>query len=206
MSRSHLFSTPLFIFDREEFVPTCKEITELLVREASSTQGLEVANRGGTWHSPPNLTQREELPWVQATEEILAAVGAAHQATAQTFAPEDEAPPGSFGIQMWAMVMPTGGYVTSHHHARHDWSAILYTDAGDADPNATGGQVVFQDPKNVPTSVEGQVLFPDTFQVPAVTGRLVVFPAWLRHHVHPYTGTRPRVCLSANVRVLRATG
>ena len=112
----------------------------------ASGEGLEVSNRGGTWHSPPNLAQQEEPLLQQATQEILAAVGAAHQAVTQTFAGEQALPAASMGIQMWAMVMPHGGYVIPHHHAQHDWSAILYLDAGDADPTAPSGQVVFQDP------------------------------------------------------------
>ena len=58
---------------------------------------------------------------------------------------------------------------------------------------------MFVDPRRPPALSGGVPLYPGQFGVTPRTGMLLVFPGWLSHFVHPYTGSRPRVSLSANV-------
>ena len=108
---------------------------------------------------------------------------------------------------MWATVTPAHGYSVIHDHSESHWSAVFWLDPGDADLAAhpDSGALTFLDPRRVPSAVGGATLHPSLFTVRPRAGTLVIFPGWLQHFVHPYAGSRPRVAVSANIRLEVAT-
>jgi len=75
---------------------------------------------------------------------------------------------------------------------------VYYVDAGDEAPEPSG-QLSFVDPRRSGRTIPDLTLFPTSFDLKPRTGALVIFPGWLQHHVHPYRGQRPRICISANL-------
>ena len=98
---------------------------------------------------------------------------------------------------------PRYGQVVLHDHGESHWSVAFYLDPGDADPDwdPDSGALVLVDPRRAPATVAGTTLWPPLFTIRPKPGTLVVFPGWLQHFTYPYRGTRPRVCVSANVRI-----
>jgi len=90
-----------------------------------------------------------------------------------------------------------GGYVVPHDHGDVHWSVAYYVDAGDEVPPPSG-RLAFLDPRRSGRSIP-ELALATTFELAPRTGALVVFPGWLQHHVHPYRGQRPRICISCNL-------
>jgi uncharacterized protein (TIGR02466 family) len=196
MESFSLFSTPLWVVDVPGADLAAQHLVPGLVAEARENPGITASNEGGTWHSVPDLAMRGDPAWDAVARMILGQVLAAFDA-------------GSFdcAIQMWATVTPPGGYSVVHDHTGSHWSVALWLDAGDADfeLHPRSGVIAFLDPRRVPPTVAGVELHPPVFSVRPRTGAMAIFPGWLQHFVHPYRGSRPRVCISANVQ-LTATG
>ncbi len=106
----------------------------------------------------------------------------------------------------WANILRQGGYHKMHTHPGSAWSGVYYIQDGlggepdDAPEDA--GCIEFYDPRHgvemvpVPGNPFGQRLW-----FPPESGRIYCFPAWLRHMVTPYQGSRERVTIAFNVRV-----
>lgn len=185
----------------------------LLVDEARRTPGIARSNEGG-WHSVPDLTLRREGPWPMLMRRLADEVDATVKGLAHARGVARQFDHG-YGIQAWAMVLGEGDWVTPHDHAESHFSGAYYLDAGDAlsdgssdeprdEPRggtAQSGRITFLRPQSGGAMIPGLDLFPSHFTVPPRTGMLIIFPGSLPHYVHPYRGTRPRVCLSFNVRV-----
>lgn len=191
-----LWETPLVVLRGLEVEP------ERLARLVAATEGkgVQASNAGGCRHSVPDLALREPELCARIVEPVRRVFDhlAASRGHRTVGLPLDTS------IQAWVMVCPTGGYVVPHDHAdTSHFSVAWYLDAGDADRAASpdSGRLVFQDPRRVPPTIAGLEIHPTTFTILPETGMMVVFPGWLTHWVHPYRGERPRVCLSANVRL-----
>ena len=198
-----LFSTPVFVLDPPNMAAFCADVTQRLLAERAKSPGVQASNLGGAWHSTPDLAQRSDPLWQRTVQEVIAGARHAFNEVAASLGIDTTDLDLDYAVQMWGMVIPTGGYATVHAHGDADWSVAFYMDAGDADLEAdpASGTLSFIDPRRVPPTGHGVPLFPSTFNVRPVTGQLVVFPGWLQHHVHPYRGTRPRVTLSANLKL-----
>jgi uncharacterized protein (TIGR02466 family) len=198
--RFELFTTPVVVFRPDGTDELNRGLTERLVAEAKDTPGIRRSNVGG-WHSIPDLTQRRD-PYFQGLFQLIVHhVGQVIDELAQaTHQPRSQ--PYRYAVEAWAMVMNAGDYTIVHDHAATHWSTVYYLDAGDADADAhpDSGTLSFIDPRGAMAGLPGLDLFPGQFSVKPRTGILVVFPGWLRHYVHPYRGTRPRVCVSSNLR------
>lgn len=196
-----LFATPVFVFPPEDDAALRAELRERLLAEREASPGVLVSNRGG-WHSRPDLAQRSEPCYQRLIALVLERVRAAFAEAARA------AGAGAdrrfrYAVHGWAMILCDGGYVVAHDHADAHWSIAYYVDAGDADLEADpdSGALAFLSPVGGAASVGGVSLYPSTFTVRPRDGVLVVFPGWLQHYVHPYRGTRPRICVSCNVRM-----
>lgn len=194
-----LFPTPLFSYTIGESAALNQALLAQLMVGFTGAPGLAVSNHGGAWHSIPDLAMRSDPAFRLIVDHILAAVKTTLERVA---APVTDAVGDlDYGIQMWSVIYPRGGYSALHDHVRADWSAAYYVDAGDAPNSPTSGVIEFVDPRRVPEDVAGHRIFPSSFQISPRAGELLVFPGWLSHYVHPYLGDRPRVVVSANVTV-----
>lgn len=195
-----LFATPVVMFELPDAAALNRELAALLLDEEQRVPSWQRSNVGG-WHSPPDLAGRTE-PCVRALVQAIVEHVGHHVAALGDGAPQ---PRYRYGVQGWAMVMRDGHYVAPHDHGDAHWSIAYYVDAGDALP-APSGQLAFLDPRRSGRSVPGLELAGTTFALTPKTGALVIFPGWLQHHVHPYRGQRPRICVSCNLTMEAAGG
>ena len=196
-----LFATPIFTFDDAANPELDHELTGRLVRESETAKGIARSNSGG-WHSVPDLSRRPEPCYQDLMHRIVARV----QTTFLELARAQDTNMDlrfRFGVQAWAMVMRHGDHTLVHDHAEAHFSVAYYPDAGDADLEMypDSGKLSFVDPRRGGTVIPGVQLYPTQFTVQPQAGRMVVFPGWLQHFVQPYRGGRPRICISANVRL-----
>lgn len=195
-----LFRSPVFVFPEAGTETPDPSLVSLLTHEAATTPSRGVSCHGG-WHSPPDLAQRDDPRLQDVARRILAGCRVTFQQVATAEGHDVRELPLQYSLTMWAMVLQRGGYAVLHDHPEAHWSVAYYVDAGEADPDGSSGLLCFVDPRRVPPDVAGVQLYPPTFTVRPRTGTLVVFPGWLQHYVHPYTGNRPRIVISANVRM-----
>jgi len=192
-----LFATPVFTFPDVGDPALDRDLVARLVAESTATPGVARANRGG-WHSLPDLGQRPEPCFQDLLRRIVGRV--------QAMFVELAGPPQlryRYGMHAWAMVMRDGDHTIVHDHADAHFSLAYYPDAGDTElaDHPESGRLTFVDPRRGGTVIPGVELFPTQFSIAPRTGTLVIFPGWLQHYVQPYRGQRPRVTISANVRI-----
>ena len=196
-----LFSTPVFTFRDPADADLDRELTQRLVHESEHAPGIARSNSGG-WHSVPDLSRRTEPCYQDLMHRIVARVQTMFLELARAQDTNMDLR-FRFGVQAWAMVMRHGDHTLIHDHAEAHFSVAYYPDAGDADlamyPDS--GKLSFVDPRRGGTVIPGVQLYPTQFTVQPEAGRMVVFPGWLQHFVQPYRGGRPRICISANVRL-----
>ncbi len=206
VDRFGLFPTPVFVYDMDETEDLNAALRVQMMTESESGPGLLRSNVG-TWHSPPDLSQRTEPIFRKLFGNIVDRVNDTFRTLAASngLAIENDY---RFNVQSWAMVTPPGGYVITHDHVSAHFSTAYYVDAGDADLDAkpNSGLLAFIDPGRATSMIPGIDLFPSTFTVQPKSGRLVIFPGTIQHYVHPYHGTRERICISSNVRLEMDSG
>jgi uncharacterized protein (TIGR02466 family) len=170
--------------------------TKILAREAEGP-GVSKSNVGG-WHSANDFLRWEGPEPGQLFQRIAGAVKDFAAVERKVDAATLEL---SVTAEAWANVSRAGNYAKPHVHPNSNLSGVYYVDAGDvAAEDAHGGVIEFLDPRNRPSmfQTEGTLAF-DGYRVRPESGMLLMFPAWLYHYVHPYTGTRPRICVAFNV-------
>lgn len=199
-----LFSSPLWVMRIEDEAANRLNVAlaEQLVAESQREAGIQRSNVGG-WHSLPDLSSRK----TPLFERLMGLLVDGAQTGLEELVQRSGAnvwPEYRLGLEAWAMVMRNGDYTIPHDHAEAHFSGVYYLDAGDADlkKHPDSGLLAFQDPRGGRLcQIPGLDLYSPTFTVEARTGVLVMFPGFLSHYVHPYQGTRPRVCVSFNLRI-----
>jgi uncharacterized protein (TIGR02466 family) len=103
----------------------------------------------------------------------------------------------------WANVSRRGHYNSVHDHPGTTWSGVYYVSGGNPDNDAPlNGKLELLDPRigvNVFGREEG--LFGGRYFVEPLPGLMVMFPSWLKHMVHPFSGSGERISISFNVHV-----
>ena len=201
METMNLFSSSVFVFDIDGAAELNAALLEALVAESEETPGILASNRGG-WHSVPDIARRPEPVFRIYCEMIVAHMGKAFREWARVAGVE--LPPFGMHLHAWAMVMRDGDYTVLHDHGDATIAGPYYLDVGDADleRHPTSGAISFTDPRRASSRVLGLDLFPSTVTLSPPEGKLVLFPGYLQHHVHPYRGTRPRVCIANNATIV----
>jgi len=202
MDRFALFSTPVIVHHLQGMDDVNRELTERLIVESEHDAGFQRSNVGG-WHSVPNLSQRPEPCYRALMEQVVRHVRITFQEVAAAVGAAPSPLDYRYAVHGWAMVMRDGDYTILHDHAESHWSLAYYADAGDADFDRypMSGHLSFVDPGRGARAIPGVDLFPSTFSVKPHTSAMVIFPGWLQHYVHAYRGTRPRVCISCNIKL-----
>lgn len=111
--------------------------------------------------------------------------------------------------ESWFHVTRSGGYVRSHNHPQHSWSAIYCVDPGDPEPayDHDAGHLLFFDPRTSAgmfLDMANAELKPaygcHAYRFRPSIGELIIFPSYVWHAVEPYHGERPRITVAANFR------
>jgi uncharacterized protein (TIGR02466 family) len=201
METLNLFSSRVHVFEVEGAAELNAALLDALVSESEHSPGILAANRGG-WHSVPDIALRPEPVFRAYCQLVVHHM----RETFDDWAREAkvELPPYGMKLQAWAMVMRDGDYTVLHDHGDATISGPYYLDTGDADLDRfpTSGAITFTDPRRSASRVLGVDLFPSSVTLTPPEGKLVLFPGYLQHHVHPYRGTRPRVCIANNATIV----
>jgi hypothetical protein len=202
MDRLDLFTSPVMVFDVEAAERLRAALLEALVAESRNAPGILAANRGG-WHSAPDIALRPEPVFRAYCEMVVSHVRQAFEHLAHG-AGVEKLPRYGVRLQAWAMVMQDSDYTVLHDHGDATLAGPFYLDMGDADlerfPNS--GAISFTDPRRSASRVLGLDLFRGSVTLHPQAGKLVLFPGYLQHHVHPYRGVRPRVCVANNAQII----
>lgn len=169
-----------------------------ILERAEAPAGENKSNVGG-WHSDTDLFNwpvpevHQLLGWVgKATKSMMAATTRVSEVT------------GDLDAWAWANVLYDGGYNLPHLHADCMWSGVYYVDIGEADADVPRcGMLELMDPRpGIETLKVPGMPYSGGFRVQPRDGLLVMFPSWLYHFVRPYHGTRPRISIAFNLRIL----
>jgi uncharacterized protein (TIGR02466 family) len=191
-----LFATPIVVLDLPGMDAVNAELAAALLAEEQTVPSWHRANVGG-WHSVPDLSQRPQPCFRTLMRAVVDQVTNMVRALASDTGVA-QVPAFRYGVTAWGMVLRDGHYVTVHDHGDVHWSVAYYVDAGDEAPEPSG-RLAFIDPRRSGRSIPELDLFPSSFDIKPRTSALVIFPGWLQHHVHPYRGQRPRICISCNL-------
>ena len=163
------------------------------------TGGLRYSNHGG-WRSLANLLERGEpeiktlTGWIGQAANVMMRLATGH---------EEGGFEGQFQIVAWANINRQGAYDVIHKHPGNHWSGVYYVDAGEADPEVLmSGMFEFHDPR--PDTTMSRIPgfdFGDTTAMRPRDGMMLLFPSWLAYSVHPYTGQKPRISISFNIKL-----
>ena len=96
-----------------------------------------------------------------------------------------------------ANVLFDGGFNKVHDHGDFTWSGVYYVDVGEAGDDPNNGVLEFIDPRGGVAEAMKKVV-----RIQPAPGGLVLFPGWLKHYVLPYRGSRPRISIAFNVRIV----
>ena len=207
--RLDLFTTPILkIRPPDDAIPP-DALAAAIRDRMRSDPGIQRSNIGG-WHSDTDMTD-----WGGDAARALATF-----ATTQVGAHMVDVAAGGkrsfdWAIEMWANVNRPGSANQLHCHPGSFWSAVYYADAGGADEEGHGGELILEDPRyplaymSVPDLVlryADQSPMYSQFALRPATGLMVVFPSWLRHSVRPHAGDRDRISIAINLILVPASG
>ena len=208
--RSALFETPIVsaqIANGDQLLADLE--TVIRAKMSDDQEGVQRSNIGG-WHSDTKM-----LDWGGAAAQKLFTSAVAIAKRLSNFG---DTPHESFNWvgQMWANVSGPGASNHMHVHPGNLWSGVLYVDLGrdgdrEQDKLNADGAFYFEDPR-FPMPVMHNTKFrfvgadgqPQAWQ-PEIwpkRGDILMFPAWLRHGVRPYKGTRERISIAFNIDAL----
>jgi uncharacterized protein (TIGR02466 family) len=83
------------------------------------------------------------------------------------------------------------------------WSGVYYVSGGKPDSNdPLNGKLELLDPRvGVNMLRLEQGIFGGRYLVEPMPGLMVMFPSWLKHMVHPFSGSGERISISFNAYV-----
>jgi len=186
------FATPIY----RRVWPGADDLNEglrriILAREPAEPEPHR-SNVGG-WHSANDLLTWDEPEIRRLVEWIQQAVADAAAARSGG----RPLPESRVSVFAWANVLRTGGYNRVHDHDRFTWSGVYYVDAGEGVlGDGMSGHLEFVDPRTGVGDDFSQIL-----RLRPEPGAMVLFPGWLKHFVHPYRGSRPRISVAFNVLI-----
>lgn len=205
--RNAMFETPVVLAKFENAEPLLDDLAAVILkRMEEDPNGMQRSNMNG-WHSDTHM-----LDWGGSAAKVLSdrAIAMAKRLSAFSNATHDDF---SWWCQMWANVSGPGASNHLHIHPGNLWSGVLYVDMGGAgeagdDVSESEGRFYFEDPR-FPISVMHNTRFrfvgadgqpePVHPELRTQRGDFVMFPAWLRHGVRTYKGSRQRISIALNI-------
>lgn len=201
-----LFETPVIYSQLKNSEPLMAELEQMIRARQAKNDGVKRSNIG-SWHSDSDM-----LDWGGPAASQLATT-ATNICKRMSHFLGGSADDLDWYVRMWANVTPHGGLNHVHAHPGNLWAAVLYLDMGaGSEGEDVGGNFYLEDPRFPMcamretslrmTGMNGQ---PQQYEVDfrLARGNLIVFPAWLRHGVRPYTGSRERISIAMNIDARR---
>lgn len=200
-----LYPTPVILHDLDGADYLNTDLAARIRAKRDEDDGIKRSNYGG-WHSEVDM-----MVWAEDAARII--LGEAINASSKQTA--DIHPHGkrdfNFDVQMWANISGPGHSNQMHCHPGALWSGVYYVDNGeDASGADVEGELLLLDPRfpmntmYMPELVlrdeAGKAQYSQT-PIRPKNGRMVLFPAWLKHSVRPYKGTRERISIAFNLMV-----
>jgi uncharacterized protein (TIGR02466 family) len=153
--------------------------------------------RGG--HQTRNLTDRPS-PAVKAFLFALKPQLDAYAETLPASHPLRNRRNPTFGINIWATLLDSGGHQTSHIHTSGKISGVYYvelpTTLGSSESDDAGWIEFGRPPVELTIPSE-----PPTWKVKPAEGLLVLFPSYAYHRTIPYAGGGQRISLAFDVTI-----
>jgi len=201
-----LFETPVGFGEISNAEALLDDLATAIKANKAASLGIKRSNEGG-WHSNTDM-----LEWggEAARKVVDTAISIAKRMSHFEEASVDDF---EWKVSMWANVTAPRGLNALHSHPGNLWAAVLYIDMG-GEPESgihSGGNFYLEDPRfplaamhNTGFRMLGGDGLPQKYQVDLnlKRGNLVVFPAWLRHGVRTYTGSRERISVAINIDAL----
>jgi uncharacterized protein (TIGR02466 family) len=168
----------------------------ILARREAEGGGVVRSNRGG-WHSDTDMKAWGGEAFARLAERVEQL---ATELTIDRFSPESDSFP--WKTSGWANVNEAGSYNEQHCHPGAFWSAVFYVRV---DPSATGGEIVFRDPRSPLNEMYAPKLGlrynggEGSVHIRPEAGMLILVPAWLQHSVRRWEGAEPRISVALNL-------
>ena len=200
-----LFETPVAYCKLDDGEALMNSLESSIRNKKKEDAGLNRSNIGG-WHSDTDM-----LAWAGPGAETLAET-AVRIARRMSHFQDSSVDNYDWVVRMWANVTPPGGLNHLHSHPGNFWAAVLYIDMGDGDGEQHGGEFYMEDPRFPMAAMKDtafRMIGPDgepqryELEFRLQRGNLIVFPAWVRHGVRRYTGSRERISIAMNIDALR---
>jgi uncharacterized protein (TIGR02466 family) len=192
------FGTPISSYLWADSDTINAELRNVILQKEKADQGLMKSNVGG-WHSTADL-----FLWEAACVRTLQdRVSTTALDLTRLVTVSDGPRKMHLRVDCWANVSRRGDYNSVHDHPGATWSGVYYVSRGEPDNNdPTNGKLEFIDPRvgvTVPPLEQG--VLGGRYLVDSLPGLMVMFPSWLKHMVHPFSGSGERISTSFNVYV-----
>ncbi len=203
--RLDLFSTPVIKSEVPDHDALDAALGDAIRARQKGSKGIDRSNLGG-WHSDADMTDWGGEPARRLAEFAVGEVSPHMIDVAAAGKRQFD-----WGIDMWANVNSPGDANQLHCHPGAFWSGVYYVDAGGADREGNGGELVLEDPRypmaysTVPDLVlrtSEREAMRSQYAIRPAAGLLVLFPSWLRHSVRPHRGDRDRISVALNLSLV----
>jgi uncharacterized protein (TIGR02466 family) len=106
-------------------------------------------------------------------------------------------------FESWIHITRDGGYHEVHNHPNCSWCGIYYVEPADCTVEPPNGINRFFSPIDIMYDDSGTEAYPQKpVSITPDEGKLLLFPAYVKHLAVPYKGTRDRIIVSFNSRVI----
>jgi uncharacterized protein (TIGR02466 family) len=173
-------------------------LKKVVLEKEKADQGMKRSNVGG-WHSKPDLF----LWQADCVHTLKDRVATCASDMTRLFTALEGPRKISFQLDCWANISRRGAYNSVHDHPGAMWSGVYYISGGEPDGNdPLNGKLELLDPRvGVNMLRLEQGLFGGRYLVDPLPGLMVMFPSWLKHMVHPFSGSGERISTSFNAYV-----
>ena len=196
MDKNYLFSCPILKFT----VSDHKQLNKLIASEARSwrkdAHGVNVSNKGDSWHSPDGLMSRPEPGFSTISKMFpIAASTYAQQIGAKINIANYE-----FEANAWVNINKKGGFNSIHTHGRFHISGVYYVNQP-AVKSGQSGMIEFVNSRfdhHIYQELNADAFAPKVSMRPKA-GEMIVFPSTLLHSVYPNDTEEERITIAWNL-------
>ena len=196
MDKNYLFSCPILKFT----VSDHKQLNKLIASEARSwrkdAHGVNVSNKGDSWHSPDGLMSRPEPGFSTISKMFpIAASSYAQQIGAKINIANYE-----FEANAWVNINKKGGFNSIHTHGRFHISGVYYVNQP-AVKSGQSGMIEFVNSRfdhHIYQELNADAFAPKVSMRPKA-GEMIVFPSTLLHSVYPNDTEEERITIAWNL-------
>ena len=196
INKNYLFSCPILKFT----VSDHKQLNKLIASEARSwrkdAHGVNVSNKGDSWHSPDGLMSRPEPGFSTISKMFpIAASTYAQQIGAKINIANYE-----FEANAWVNINKKGGFNSIHTHGRFHISGVYYVNQP-AVKSGQSGMIEFVNSRfdhHIYQELNADAFAPKVSMRPKA-GEMIVFPSTLLHSVYPNDTEEERITIAWNL-------